>query len=63
MVPHYEPGEKVELLIPPSYTLQLNKLMTWKEKWFHHTHYFQVLKTFIKQSNVVHFEILLIFLF
>ena len=34
----------------------------WK-KWFHHTHYFQVLKTFIKQSNVVHFEILLFFYF
>ena len=33
MVPHYEPGEKVELLIPPSYTLPVNKLMIWKENY------------------------------
>jgi len=32
MVPPYEPGKKVELYFPPSYTLPVNKLMIWKEK-------------------------------
>ena len=36
MVPHYEPGKKVQLLIPPSYTLPVNKLMIWKESTFCH---------------------------
>ena len=33
MVPPYEPGKKVELYFPPSYTLPVNKLMIWKEKY------------------------------